>query len=271
VAVVFVGLDQSSEAENFDRDNLTLPGAQDALVAAVVAANPRTVLVVVGGGPVSAPVAYAAAASVLYAGYGGQAGGVAIVDALTGATSPAGKLPFTIYHNNITARDIRDVDLSHDGGITHLYFQGPVVYPFGFGLTGFTTFAFAPTRAVGAPLSVSRASLRRAGAPFAAAAQLTVTITNTGTVASDAVALVMLRRRAGAAAGPTPTMPQQALVAFHRARGVLPGEARAHTFNLTTGAVFGVFRGVGGAFEPPLGAYDLTVEGEAMLAFDVTQ
>jgi beta-D-xylosidase 4 len=269
VAVLFVGLDQTSEAENFDRNELGLPGAQDALVAAVIAANPRTVLVVVGGGPVSAPAAYASAAAVLYAGYGGQAGGAAIVDALTGAVSPAGRLPMTIYHNNFTARDIRDMDLSHAGGVTHLYFEGPVVYPFGAGLSGYTRFAIAPARGAqegAAPLTVSRALLQRGGAraPFPLGA-LTVAIKNVGAVASDVVVLVVLRRRAGGAAA----MPRRALAAFHRARGVAPGEERAHAFNLTVGHVFGAFRGEGGALEPPAGAYELEVEGELALAFEV--
>jgi beta-D-xylosidase 4 len=273
VAVLFVGLDQTSEAENFDRNGLGLPGAQDALIAAVVAANPRTVLVVVGGGPVSAPLAYGAAASVLHAGYGGQAGGAAIVDALTGATSPAGKLPFTIYYNSITARDIRDVDLAHDGGITHMYFEGPVVFPFGAGLTGYTRFAFsvvAPAAgAAAAPLRVSRAQLRRAVArtPFPVGA-LTVRVKNVGPVVGDAVVLVMVRRRRGPRA-PAATAPVQALVDFTRVRTVAPGEEVAHTFELTMGVVFGAFRGEQGAYDAPVGEYELLVEGSLALSFNV--
>jgi beta-D-xylosidase 4 len=244
-------------------------------VAAVVAANPRTVLVVVGGGPVSAPAAYGAAAAVLHAGYGGQSGGAAIVDGLTGAVSPAGRLPYTIYYNNITARDIRDVDLAHAGGITHLYFEGPVVFPFGAGLPGYTRFAIAPQRGGGgpAPLRVSRALLQRGGAPFPpVGGALAVTIKNVGAVASDAVVLLLLRRAGGggaAAAAAAAPMPRQALVGFHRARGVAPGEEVAHTFNLTVGTVFAAFRGAGGAFEPPPGRYELVAEGQVACAFDV--
>ena len=120
VAILFVGLDQTSEAENFDRDTLALPGVQDALVAAVLAAQPNTVLVLVHGGPVAAPAAFAGARAILDAVYGGELAGDAIVDALTGAAAPAGKLAMTYYFNNITNRDIRDMDLSSAGGITPL-------------------------------------------------------------------------------------------------------------------------------------------------------
>lgn len=166
------------------------------------------------------------------------------------------------------------MDLSHNGGITHLYFDGPVVFPFGFGLTGYTKFTFAPFGASAAPPRVSRALLQRGGAdaPFPAAARVAVAIENVGAVASDAVALAVLRRAAaaGGGGGIAAAAPRQALVGFHRERDVAPGERRVHTFPLTVGAVFGAFRGAGGAIEPPLGAYELAVEGAVALAFEVT-
>ena len=68
--------------------------------------------------------------------------GDAIVDALVGAFSPAGRLPTTMYTPDIIARDIRDVDLASDGGITHTWFDGPVLFPFGYGLS-YAQFSFA--------------------------------------------------------------------------------------------------------------------------------
>ena len=53
VAVVFAGLHQLQESENHDRTDLLLPGAQHALIRAVVAASPRTCLVLINGGPLA--------------------------------------------------------------------------------------------------------------------------------------------------------------------------------------------------------------------------
>jgi hypothetical protein len=39
-------------------------------------------------------------------------------------------MPFTTYFSNFTSRDIRDVNLSDAGGITHEWFSGPVLYPY---------------------------------------------------------------------------------------------------------------------------------------------
>lgn len=56
----------------------------------------------------------------------GELGGDAIVDALDGTISPAGKMPVTTYHSNFTQRDIRVTDLRADGGVTYRWFSGPV-------------------------------------------------------------------------------------------------------------------------------------------------
>jgi beta-glucosidase len=53
VAVLFLGSDQTTEAENYDRKEIGLAGVQEELLAAVVAANPKTVLVLINGGPLA--------------------------------------------------------------------------------------------------------------------------------------------------------------------------------------------------------------------------
>jgi len=91
VPVVFVGLPRSVESEGRDRSHLALPPAHDALVTAVCAANPRTVVVLSNGSPVLMPWADRSAA--ILEGYlGGQAGGAAIADVLTGRDEPGGRL-----------------------------------------------------------------------------------------------------------------------------------------------------------------------------------
>jgi beta-glucosidase len=94
VAVVVVGTNDEVETEGRDRDSLGLPGNQDELVRAVVAANPRTVVVVNAGSPVLMPWA-AEVPAVLWTWFGSQEYGDALADVLLGAAEPGGRLPTT--------------------------------------------------------------------------------------------------------------------------------------------------------------------------------
>jgi beta-glucosidase len=94
VAVVVVGLTEEQETEARDKTTLALPGAQDALVEAVAAAAPRTVVVVNAATPVLMPWADRVDAIVV-AGLPGQEGGSAVAAALLGTLEPAGRLVTT--------------------------------------------------------------------------------------------------------------------------------------------------------------------------------
>ena len=76
------------------RPTLSLPDGQDALIAAVAAANPHTIVVLETGGPVLMPWLDKAAA-VLEAWYPGIKGADAIADMLFGDVNPSGRLPIT--------------------------------------------------------------------------------------------------------------------------------------------------------------------------------
>jgi beta-glucosidase len=91
LAVVFAWQWQS-EAQ--DAETLALPDRQDALIARVAAANPRTAVVLETGGPVLMPW-LAQVPAVIEAWYPGQRGGEAIAAVLTGAVNPSGHLPIT--------------------------------------------------------------------------------------------------------------------------------------------------------------------------------
>ncbi|RFU84549.1 glycosyl hydrolase [Streptomyces triticagri] len=93
-AVVVVGTVPGGESEGRDRTGLALPGRQDELVAAVAAANPRTVVVVNSGGPVELPWR-AAAGAVLLCWFPGQEAGAGLADVLFGRAEPGGRLPTT--------------------------------------------------------------------------------------------------------------------------------------------------------------------------------
>ena len=91
VAIVF-GI--SVESEGFDKPDLSLPWGQDAVMEAVAAANPNTIVVLETGNPVAMPWRGAVNA-IVQAWYPGQAGGQAIADTLTGRVNPSGRLPIT--------------------------------------------------------------------------------------------------------------------------------------------------------------------------------
>jgi beta-glucosidase len=91
VAVVFaIKLD----SEGFDDPDLSLPWGQDAVIEAVAAANPNTIVVLETGNPVVMPWSDRVRA-IVEAWYPGQAGGQAIAEILTGAVNPSGRLPVT--------------------------------------------------------------------------------------------------------------------------------------------------------------------------------
>ena len=97
-AVLFVGgLTHQSFAddEGVDRRDLSLPAHQDELIARVVEANPRTVVVLIAGSPVDMTSWLAKTPAVLQAWYGGSEAGNALASVVFGDVSPSGKLPCT--------------------------------------------------------------------------------------------------------------------------------------------------------------------------------
>jgi beta-glucosidase len=94
VAIVIVGSNDEWESEGEDRASIELPAGQSELVSLVAAANPNTVVVLNCGAPMLLPWLDDVAAVVL-AWYPGQEGADAIVDVLTGAEEPGGRMPTT--------------------------------------------------------------------------------------------------------------------------------------------------------------------------------
>lgn len=93
--VCCIGLDGSIELEGRDRP-FELPYGQDELVERVIAANPRTAVVISGGGGVDMSRWADKAPAILHAIYPGMEGGTAIGEIVSGAVNPSAKLPFTI-------------------------------------------------------------------------------------------------------------------------------------------------------------------------------
>jgi thermostable beta-glucosidase B len=144
VALVYVGLDELAESEGLDRTHMRLPEGQDRLIEAVVATNPRTVVVLTGGSSFEMPWAFSVPA--LVNGYlGGQGGAGAMLDVLTGVVNPSGRLAETY------ARSLEDHPTAAwypATGPLSYYREGPfigyryfttasvdVAFPFGYGLS----------------------------------------------------------------------------------------------------------------------------------------
>jgi beta-glucosidase len=151
VAIVVVGTDGEWESEGHDRDSMDLPGAQDELVAAVAAANPRTIVAVNAAAPVRMPWADQVGA-ILHISFGGQEMASAFADVVFGA-EPGGRLPTTLpvrvehgpafgnfpAHNGVT-RYAEGVFV----GYRWFGSRGlPVAFPFGHGLS-YTTCTIDP-------------------------------------------------------------------------------------------------------------------------------
>jgi hypothetical protein len=140
VAVVVVGnhpLINGRETE--DRVDLALPPAQEALLRAVHAANPRTVVVVQSSYPYAIDWAQDHVPAILWSSHGGQEFGHALADVLFGVEAPAGRLTQTWYASAAELPDLLDYDIIA-ADATYLYFRGTALYPFGHGLR--TTVAF---------------------------------------------------------------------------------------------------------------------------------
>jgi beta-glucosidase len=152
-AIVCIGTTAEWETEGEDRWGLDLPGRQDELVHAVARANPRTIVVLQTGGPVSMPWLDAVPA-VMQAWFPGQEAGHAIADVLLGKAEPGGRLPQTFprsLEDDPTRPLTRDVQYPGAGGkveYREALFTGyrhvdragtQPLFPFGFGL-GYASF-----------------------------------------------------------------------------------------------------------------------------------
>jgi beta-glucosidase len=136
--------DDGGFARGGDRTSLRLPDDEVALIRAVAAANPRTVVAIVAGSAVVISEWHNEVPAIAQSWYAGMEGGRALADVLLGLVDAAGRLPFTVpeVEDHLPAFD-RDADhfvydrwhgwwkLARDG-------KAPA-YPFGFGL-GYTTF-----------------------------------------------------------------------------------------------------------------------------------
>ncbi|MGQ0430920.1 MAG: beta-glucosidase family protein [Microthrixaceae bacterium] len=123
-----------------DRTSLTLHAADEALVAAVAAANPRTVTALVAGSAVVMERWRNQVPAIVQSWYSGMEGGHGLAAVLLGTVEPCGRLPFTVPTDatHLPAFDIDAKHVVYDAwhGYWHLAREGHVpAFPFGFGLS----------------------------------------------------------------------------------------------------------------------------------------
>jgi len=187
VALLYLALPESKESEGYDRPDLDLTTQQIALIKAVAAIQPKTVVILNNGAPVVMCDWIDGAAAILEAWMMGQAGGGAIADVLYGKVNPSGRLAETYP---IKLADT-PAYINFPGGngevrygegifIGYRYYDAkeiPVQFPFGHGMN-YTTFTYQNPK-------VSAGSFRDVDG-----LTVSVDVTNTGKVAGKEVVQV---------------------------------------------------------------------------------
>jgi beta-glucosidase len=241
VVVVAAGFGPSTESEGLDR-TFSLPWGQDALIEAVAAANPHTIVTLTGGGAMDVRRWLDKVPALLHTYYPGQEGGTAVAQVLFGQHNPEGKLPVSFdrswdeapsarYYYPIEGADTTLTATETDGHksqytIPHVKYEDKLMvgyrywtttgkqplYPFGFGLS-YTTFSFSG-------LSVP------ATAASGSAVPVSFDVTNTGHVAGAEVAQLYVSDPSAKV-----QRPERELKGFEKVR-LAPGETKHVTLNL---------------------------------------
>jgi beta-glucosidase len=214
------GFGAGTEGEGCDRAGLGLPGVQQQLLEAVVAAGKPVVLVLFSGRPLAIPWAVEHVPAILDAWLPAETGGEALAALLFGDEVPSGKLPVTVprsagqvpiynYHkagSGYTGRQGEPMYGYTDQSVTPLY-------PFGHGLS-YTVFEYRDLR-LSSPEVDSRGAI-----------EISCDMTNAGAVRGDEVVQLYLHDREADV-----TRPVRQLTGFKRV-GLAPGETRTVTFTI---------------------------------------
>lgn len=157
-----------------DRENLSLPSSDEALIKGLTGCNPNTVVSVICGSAVDMAAWHNEVPAILFAWYSGMEGGTALANVLWGEVNPSGKLPFAMPVNSNDYPYFTPYALEIEYGRYHGYTlfdkdNIPAAYPFGFGLS-YTDFALSNLAVENDQLSIN------SGAPL----QVSITVENIG-------------------------------------------------------------------------------------------
>ncbi|MBQ3906001.1 MAG: glycoside hydrolase family 3 C-terminal domain-containing protein, partial [Lachnospiraceae bacterium] len=217
--------------EEIDRATIEFIPYQQRLFDEICKVNPNVAVVFTSNYPAAINEIHRKARAILWSATGSQCMGRSLADALVGKVSPAGRLTQTWYRSDDDLPDIDDYDIIGKGR-TYRYFEGEVLYPFGYGLT-YTTFVYDNLQ-----LSIAHANRpARQGRNYKVVGQpngvydqvrkddrvleVKLTVTNTGSIASDEVVEIYAKLPEG-----TVKKAKKQLIGFQRVRDIAPGETR---------------------------------------------
>ncbi|KAK1067002.1 hypothetical protein LTR12_014035 [Friedmanniomyces endolithicus] len=271
--IVFAGgIDNTIEAEGMDRMNISWPGVQLDLISQLSNLGKPMVVLQMGGGQIdsSSIKTNDKVGALVWGGYPGQSGGKAILDILTGARAPAGRLTATQYPADyITAQDPLDLNLApHNGspGQTYQWYTGEAVYEFGYGMF-YTTFDTELVGNMSTSINITSAySAPHSNYMYADQMPLmtfSVKVTNTGKIASDWTAMLF----ASTTAGPAP-LPIKWLVGIDREAEIGPGGSCTANIDIPIGAL--ARADVNGNLVIYPGDYCIALNTEASVTFNFT-
>ena len=210
--ILVLGISPGISQEELDRKEIELPEVQRNLIDAVASVNPNIVIVLVNGGPIALAGTEDKANAIVEAWYDGEFGGKAIADVLFGDVNPGGKLPETFYASTKELPPMSDYDLINNPR-TYMYFEQPVLYPFGYGLS-YTKFEYSN-------LKLTSDKITKDGE-----VEIQFTVKNTGKMKGDEVAQVYAHSIDAAI-----KVPINQLKRFKRIT-LLPGESKTLTFKI---------------------------------------
>ncbi|RYY39390.1 MAG: glycosyl hydrolase [Chitinophagaceae bacterium] len=246
-----VWADNAYDAEDVDKPDMNLPFNQDALIAAVAQANPRTVVVLLGGGALDMTRWVDNTPAIVQAWYPGMEGGTALARILFGEVNPSGKLPMTFPKTLEEAPAHKLGEYPGKDGIVNYNDDIYVGYRY------FDTWKVAPQFAFGHGLSYT--SFRYSNIKAAVkgkSATVTFTISNTGKVAGAEVAQLYVHQQKAAL-----PRPERELKGFQKV-WLQPGESKTVTIKLGEDA-FQYYNDVLSKWVLEGGAYDVLVGGSS--------
>lgn len=225
IALLYIGLPPFKESEGYDRPDIDLSRQQVALIQAVSAVQPRSVVILNNGSAVAMSEWIDKVPAVLEAWLMGQAGGGAIADVLFGKVNPSGRLSetFPIKLSDTPAYinfpgENGEVRYGEGLFIGYRYYDAraqEVLFPFGYGLS-YTTFEYKNLR-------LSSPSIKDTDA-----FSISVDVTNTGQRAGKSVVQVYVHDRESELVRPYKELKGFAKVALE------PGHTRTVTIPLDT-------------------------------------